>query len=322
MSTQTTVKVKHNDPKTTVNGHMMPSEIENSHKDTTKPLLQSILQTETASPFTKKPSSAYQIEYTSNIYNPEAINSMATSSSNAATFVPTKPTLRPTPMKTTMKTSLEPSTSTTSSALTTKQEEQKQHYVVPDMQASWPVYNLIIEGHSKVKTYGLKNDDEIGSNMPKIRPVQAKENPIVERVTNSEEGPEFNVKHLKANKKDFGGKFPKKSEDSKKSESAMDSLLSLLDSSFGNFLSDESADKVRHESEKKTVKNEKENLEGRKTRRSIPDDGNNNDKQERVFGVSFQVDSAEANEQPLNYRRGTVISEKLWPLGGTADTSR
>lgn len=265
------------------------------------------------------PSSVYQIEYTSNIYNPEAINSMATSSSNAATFVPTKPTLRPMPMKTTLKTSLElePTTSTTSSTLTTKQEEQKQHYVLPEMQAGWPVYNLIIEGHSKVKTYGLKNEDEIGNNMPKIRPVQGKDNPIVERVTNSDEGPEFNAKHLRANKKD---KFPKKTEDGKKSESAMTSLLSLLDSSFGNFLSDESVDKVRHESEKKIVKNEKENLERRKTRRSIPDDENN--KQERVFSVSFQVDSAEANEPPLNsYRKGTVISEKLWPLE-TADTFR
>lgn len=315
MSTQTTVR--HNDPKT-VNGHMMPSSIENTHKDTTKPLLQSILQTETASPFTKKPSSVYQIEYTSNIYNPEAINSMATSSSHASTFVPTKSTLRPMSIKTTVKTSLVPSSSTTS-ATAVEQEEQKQHYVLPDMQAGWPVYNLIIEGHSKVKTYGLKNDDEIGNNMPKIRPVQAKENPIVERVTNSDEGPEFNVKHLKTNKKDHN-KFPKKSEDDKKSASAMTSLLSLLDSSFGNFLSDEeSVDKVRHESEMKIVKNEKENSERRKTRRSIPDDENN--KQEQVFSVSFEVDAAEGNERPHIYRKGTVISEKLWPFQ-TADTSR
>lgn len=299
---------------------MPPSKIENTHKDTTKPLLQSILQSETATPFTKKPSSVYQIEYTSNIYNPEAINSMATSSSNAEAFVPTKPTLRPMAMKTTLKTSLEPLTLTTTSALTTDSDGQKKHYVLPDMQAGWPVYNLIIEGHSKVKTYGLKSDDEIGSIMPKIRPVQGKENPIVERVTNSDEGPEFNVKHLKAGKKDFS-KFLRKTEDGKNSETAMTSLLSLLDSSFGNFLSDESIDKVRHESEKKIVKIEKENLERRKTRRSIPDDDNENNKQERVFGVSFQVDSAEANEQPLAYRRGTVISEKLWPLK-TADTSR
>lgn len=317
MSTQTTVK--HNDPKTTVNGHMMPSRMENTHKDTTKPLLQSILQTETASPFTKKPSSAYQIEYTSNMFNPEAINSlMATSSSHAATFVPSKPTVRPMSMKTTVTTSLVPSSSTTSATTTIQQEEQKQHYVLPDMQAGWPVYNLIIEGHSKVKTYGLKNEDEIGNNMPKIRPVQAKENPIVERVTNSDKGPEFNVKHLKTNKKDHN-KFPKKSEDDKKSASAMTSLLSLLDSSFGNFLSDESVDKVRHESEMKIVKNENENSERRKIRRSIPDDENN--KKEQVFSVSFEVDAAEGNERPNIYRKGTVISEKLWPFP-TADTSR
>lgn len=153
------------------------------------------------------------------------------------------------------------------------------------------MYNLVIEGHSKVKTYGLKSEDEIGKAM--IRPVQAKENPIVERVTNSDEGPEFNVKHLKANKKD-SGKISRKTEDNKKSESAMDSLLSLLDSSFGNFLSEENSDKVRHESEKRMVKNEKENMERRKTRRSIPDDENS----KQVFGVSFQ----EANERPLNSR--------------------
>lgn len=318
MSTQTTVK--HNDPKTTVNGHLMPSSrIENIHKDTTKPLLQSILQTETASPFTKMPSSVYQIEYTSNIYNLEAINSMATSSSHAVAFVPTKPTLRPMSMKTTIKTSLVPSSSTTSATTTIEQEEQKKHYVLPDMQAgTWPVYNLVIEGHSKVKTYGLKNDDEIGNNMPKIRPVQAKKNPIVERITNSQEGPEFNLKHLKGNSQK--NNQPKKIGDDKKSASAMTSLLSLLDNSFSDFLSDdENVYKVRHESEMIIVKNEKESSEKRKTRRSIPDDENN--KQEQVFSVSFQVNAAEGNERPHIYRKGTVISEKLWPFQ-TADIFR
>jgi hypothetical protein len=293
---------------------MKPSRIENTHKDTTKPLLQSILQTETASPFTKMPSSVYQIEFTPSIYNPEAINSMATSSSHVATFVPTKPTLRPMFMKTTVKTSLLPSSSTTSATTAIEYEEQKQHYILPDMQVGWPVYNLIIEGHSKVKTYGLKNEDEIGNNMPKIRPVQAKENPVVERVTNSDEGPEFNEKYLKVNKK-----LHKKMDDEKESGSAISSLMSLLDSSFGNFLSD-GVEKVRHESEKKIVKNEKENSERRKTRRSIPDEEKN--KQEQVFSVSFQVDAIERNERtPQIYHKGTVISEKLWPFQ-TADTSR
>lgn len=272
----------------------MSSRIENSHKDTTKPLLQSILQTETASPFTKKPSSVYQIQYTSNIYNPVAINSMATSSSHVTTFVPTEPTIRPMSIKTTVKTIPVLSSSSTSSTTSAEKEEQKQYYFLPDMQAGWPVYNLIIEGHSKVKTYGLKNDDEVGNNMPKIRPIQAKENPIVERVTISDEGPEFNVKHLKTNKKDHN-KFLKTPEGAE--NSAMTSLLSLLDTSFGNFLSDESVDNVRHESEMKIAKHEKEYSERRKTRRSIQDDENK--KQEQKF---------------YRYSKGTVITEKLRPF--------
>lgn len=314
MTTQTTNK----DNGPTINGHMVPSRIENTLKDTTKPLLQSILQTETAVPFTKKPSSVYQIEYTSNIYNPQAINSMATSSSHVTTFTPTKPTIRPMSMKTTIKTSLMPSSST--SATTPAELEEIKHYVQPDMHAGWPVYNdLIIEGHSKVKTYGLKNDDAIGHNLPKIRPVQPKENPIVERVTNSDEGPEFNVKHLEVNKEDHNKFFTKKTDNDK--NSAMTSLLSLLDSSFGNFLSNESVDKVRHESENKIEKNRKEKSEKHKTRRSIPDEKKDNNKQERVFSVSFQVDGSEENEPRQTYRKGTVISENLWPFQ-TADSSR
>jgi hypothetical protein len=300
MSTQTTVEHNVNGP--TINGHMMP---ENVHKDTTKPLLQSILQTETAAPFTKVPSSVYQIEYTSNnIYNPAAINSMATSSST--TFTPTRPTLRPMSMKTTVKLNL----FSTSPATTTIEPDQ--HYVQPEMNhAGWPVYNLIIEGHSKVKTYGLKNDDGVANNLPKIRPVQPKENPIVERVTN-DEGPEFKVASNR-------NKSVKKDENKK---STMTSLLSLLDTSFGNFLSDENVDKVRHESENKPMKNEKEKSEKKhKTRRSIPDE-DENDKQERVFSVSFQVDSLEGNEpSPTMYRKGSVISENLRP-SQTADTFR
>lgn len=300
MSSQTTT-VQHN-------GHMMPNQPE-----TAKPLLHTILQTETASPFTKMPSSAYQIEYTSNIYSPEAINSMAMSSSYATTFTPTKATIRPMSMKTTVKTSPVPSFPTSTSTNLIPQE--KKHYVQPEMNAGWPVYNLIIEGHSKVKTYGLKNDDEIENHLPKIRPVQHKQNPIVERVTSTEKGPEFEVKHLKHSK------HPKKSSSSDESaQSPMSSLFSLLETSFGNFLSDENRDKVRPESEIKNAKNERENTEKRKTRRSIPDvDGD--DQQERVFSVSFGVDDTAASERPDgNYRKGIVISETLWPFQ-TADAS-
>lgn len=301
MSTQTAVK--HNGLAT--KGHMMPS----THKDTTKPLLQSILQTETAAPFTKKPSAAYQIEYTSNIYNPEAINSMASSSSHDTTFTPTKPTFRPMSMKTTIKINPVPlpstsATTSTTTTTTTGVHEEQSLYVQPDIHSGWPIYNLIIEGHSKVKTYGLKNEDAIGNNLPKIRPVQAKENPIVERVTNSEEGPEFNVKHLQSNQNVNNKYFNKNSDSDKKS--AMTSLLSLLDSSFANFLTDESDDKVRLESENKIVENEKKISEKHKTRRSIPDE---HSQHERVFRVSYWVDGTEGNEQQATFK--SDIAEKF-----------
>lgn len=250
MTTQATVI--HNGSK--VNGHMMPGRAEG----TMKPLLHSILQTDSAAPFTKKPSVAYQIEYNSNIYNPEAINSMASSSSYATTFTPTKPTLRPMSMKTTIKTYTASLPSTLEES--TQDQEKQVLYVQPEIHAVWPVYNLIIEGHSKVKTYGLKNDDKVGKNLPNIRPIQPKENPIVKSVTNLYEGPKFRVKQ--SNQKTLNEFLGKNSKSDKKS--AMTSLFSLLDSSFGNFLSDENIDKVRHESETKIVENEKENSEKRK----------------------------------------------------------
>jgi len=323
------------------NGHMMPSAFSSSsssnYKDTTKPLLQSILQTENAAvAFTKKPSSTYQIEYTSsnNIYNPQAINSMATSSSSSSsTFSPTKTAAAAASfMQTTTTKALRhhhvPSSTmtllvTTTTASTTKQQQDNdgKHYVQPDMHVGWPVYNLIIEGHSKVKTYGLKGD-EIGKNLPMIRPVQSKENPIVDRTTDA---PEFSsIKHVKG-----GGKLAKKAEDKKSSSSAMSSLLSLLDGSFGNFLSGDGGDsvEVRRESEIKAVKNYRD--EKRKTR-SIPDDDGNgdevNNKQERVFSVSFQVDERDNIQQQQQqqhqvYRKGTVITENLFPFQ-SADRSR
>jgi hypothetical protein len=238
------------------NGAMTHQMMPNTVRDTTKPLLHSILQTETASPFTKKPSTIYQIKYTNIYTNAEAINSMATSVSHTMTSTTTE---RPVAV------SVPISPSTT---------EREKHYVQPDMNMGWPVYNLIIEGHSKVKTYGTKNDDQLGGRMPNIRPVQGKD-PVQE--ASSEDAPEF----VRAQ------------------DSAMTSLLSLLDGSFGNFLGDIG------ESKKKEM---------RQTR-SV-----SNDNQEHVLGVSFEVD-----ERPQIYRKGTVIEESLWPFrkaDTTTDTVR
>jgi hypothetical protein len=175
-----------------------------------------------------------------------------------------------------------PIKSTTRMTVSTTQRDEQKHYVQPDMQSAWPVYNLIIEGHSKVKNYGLKNDDPLAASMPKIRPIQAKENPIVERVTSEEESPEFRTKQ----------------------GSSMESLLSLLDGSFGNFLQEEE----EAAGEKGSGK--------RKTRSVTEDDTSVNSQQESIVGVSFHVD-----ERPQVYRKGTVISESLWPFEN-ADTSR
>jgi len=268
-----------------MNSHaMMSSSSSSSSKKTTKPLLHSILQSESAVPFsfTMKPSSTYQIEYTSNIYSPEAINSMATSSTT--TFVtPTKPSARPMSMKTTNK-----------MIISTTERDEHKHYVQPDMHVGWPVYNLIIEGHSKVKTYGLKNNDPLALSMPKIRPIQPKENPIVEHVTNSyDDGPEYKLQQRQKPKK----------------ESTMESLLSILDGSFGNLLT----------SNNQEEESKNQHKGSRRKTRSITDVDNIdvNNKQERVVGVSFQVD-----ERPQFYRKGTVISESMWPFENNADISR
>lgn len=260
--------------------HYSSNDMMSPSRDTTKPLLHSILQTETATPFTKKPSSVYQIEFTSHIYNPEAINSMATSSS---VFTPTKPSIRPISIKAT-------------TATTTATANNGGYFAHPELHMPWPVYNLIIEGHSKVKTYGSKNDDPLGNIMPKIRPIQP--NPIVERVTDTADDnnrPEYTKQKIKTK------------------QTAMTSLLSLLDGSFGNFLSDSGGDAVEQEENQQQI----EVGSKRKTRSIDYFDVEGDEKQERVVGVSFQVD-----ERPQIYRKGTVVSETLWPSSNAADSTR
>ena len=284
MSTQPTIK--HNG--SAINGLMTPSRVEQT--ENAQSLLQSILQTETASPFTKRPSDVYQIEYNSNIYNPEAINSMAISSSHVTTSSSTKPTNKPSRATTI-------SNIVSSSPTSFVNVEEKKQYFQPEM-TGWPLHNLIIEGHSKVKTYGLKNDDPIENNLPKIRPVQAKDNPIVERIT-KDQRPEYTSKHRKEDIK-----LLKPSEGG---NSAITNLLSFLDNSFSNFLSVESDVKVL-ESENKNTKMWEGNSNKQKMRRSVPDENKQN--QERTVNVSFYVKNNKIQE---TYRKGTVISENLWP---------
>lgn len=265
-----------------------------------KPLLHTILRTETAAPFTKTPSSTYPINYTENIYNPESINSMAAINN---VFQPTEPTVRPFSMTTT----LPPPAMTTDSMFS--------HYKQPmHGPMRGPMY-LIIEGHSKVKTYGLKNDDILERHLPKIRQISNNQDPVVRRIVD-ETPVEYRVKHLHVPKKDPNKYFQRPDG---KTPGAMSNLLTLLDTSFGNFLSNDSdaSDEDTEEIPKapKSQKNRKgkeipEPLE-RKTR-SLQEP----EHQHKRLSVSFQVDDGQPaqRQQYQQYRKGTVITEKLFPL--------
>lgn len=262
-----------------------------------KPLLHTILRTETAAPFTKIPSSAYTINYTESIYNPETINSMAAINN---VYQPTEPTVRPFSMTTT----LPPPAMTTDSMFS--------HYKQPEQPMRGPMY-LIIEGHSKVKTYGLKNDDILERHLPKIRQISNNQDPVVRRIVD-ETPVEYRVKHLHAPKKD-PNKYFKRTDG--KNSGAMSNLLTLLDTSFGNFLSNDSEGSDEDTEEIPKAPKSQKNRKGkevpetheRKTR-SLQEP----EHQHKRLSVSFQVDDGQTAPQYQLYRKGTVITEKLFPL--------
>ncbi|XP_037039843.1 uncharacterized protein LOC119076924 [Bradysia coprophila] len=100
--------------------------------------------------------------------------------------------------------------------------------------------NLIIQGHSRVKTYGQGADERD----PKIIEVKGVENPVVNRVVSKDEnGVQFDVKHLHAisSNKTVSTHVNSTVESG---NSSVAGLLSLLDLSFGDILSDNSPDVV------------------------------------------------------------------------------
>lgn len=148
----------------------------------------------------------------------------------------------------------EPSTTTTSTtsmyARFTKPTKPRSHM------------SMIIEGHSKVKTYGQGTaEDPKEKHKPKLVPILSKVDPVVRKVVNiNENGETMEVQHLHTPpnpKKE--PKVVKVTETSPKKEksppTAMDSLFSFFDSSFGGLLKDENGltnekevfRKVRHE---------------------------------------------------------------------------
>ena len=127
---------------------------EGNHLETPKPWLHSLLKSETASAFVKKPSAAYKIELTSSIYRPEDINSMAVSLSSH--------------------TSVTPGSSSTVEINQIRPLQEKLTYIVPNLlDLHKEKFPLIIESHSKVKKYGSNDQNPI--NLLMIRPVQEKE---------------------------------------------------------------------------------------------------------------------------------------------------
>lgn len=104
-----------------------------------------------------------------------------------------------------------------------------------------PMY-MIIEGHSKVKKYGLGPND-IKSNFPKIVPVTPTKDTVVRHVVSNDEfGNTLTVKHLHPKMTTTVRPISSstqptttKLELKKKEPSTMDSLLSFLDTSLGNF---------------------------------------------------------------------------------------
>ncbi|XP_050079020.1 mucin-5AC [Anopheles maculipalpis] len=125
------------------------------------------------------------------------------------------------------------------------------HYKQPATPERWSPY-LIIEGHSKVKTYGLNTNDTL-MQLPRMVPVTSTKDPIVRHVVNRDPdtGAELSVSHIATKRPpvyevhtEAGPRPVKIQSDSVKQqrqdESAVDTLLTLLDeASFDEMLKQE-----------------------------------------------------------------------------------
>lgn len=106
-------------------------------------------------------------------------------------------------------------------------------YSQPQIQENTQMH-LIIEGHSKVKTYG-QNSNYTVKRDPIIVPIGTSENPVTKHVVlEDEQGNPTMVRHLHSKKVDK--KVAASTTDNE--DSAMKSLISLLDTSFGGLMLD------------------------------------------------------------------------------------
>uniref|UniRef100_A0A182QIN7 Uncharacterized protein n=1 Tax=Anopheles farauti TaxID=69004 RepID=A0A182QIN7_9DIPT len=131
------------------------------------------------------------------------------------------------------------------------------HYKQPATPERWSPY-LIIEGHSKVKTYGLNTNDTL-MQLPRMVPVASTKDPIVRHVVNRdpETGAELSVTHVATKrppvyeihteagpratkKKGSKEKQQQQQEQKQQDSSAVDTLLTLLEeASFDDMLKEE-----------------------------------------------------------------------------------
>lgn len=147
-----------------------------------------------------------------------------------------------------------PVTSTTESAYS-----RFTHPVIPERIPERIPMFLIIQGHSKVKTYGPDSGDgkRTEKNQVKMVPVSANADPIVQHVVSMDRhGSEIQVKHLhKLHTPAPKTRASAQKSNKKAQNSAMDSLLSLLDGSLANFgLNDMQTNAKANESKKTNEK--------------------------------------------------------------------
>lgn len=121
----------------------------------------------------------------------------------------------------------------------TNDEPLHPEYKKPTKSTTGEQMYLIIQGHSKVKTYG-QSDDNNGKPLAKIVPIEKMENPVIKHVVSEDEkGTKLEVKHLhKITKHNDGKKDDGKNLIEDNSKNTMGNLLSLLDTTFGDYFRD------------------------------------------------------------------------------------
>ncbi|XP_055299338.1 uncharacterized protein LOC129566954 [Sitodiplosis mosellana] len=205
--------------------------------------VQSLLQKEvTYQPPSTTPSVVFA--YSPHIYEPQSTNL------NIKVEAPPKDTLS------IEHSFAEPTTATPTPTIMTT-DSLFSHYNQPALPVRGPMY-LIIQGHSKVKTYGADQyDKKPEKHEPKMVPVTVKDDLIVKHLVSTDQnGNEFQVKHLhKLHTPEVKTKTSSTKTTKKPSNSPMmDSLLSLLDTSWANFgMNNNKDDKTKSNDLKKTT---------------------------------------------------------------------